>query len=78
MRRPEVLIVEDEPSMASALREGFEQDRYSVTVAAGGEMGLELAQKHKYQALVLDVMLPALDGLSVVTELRRTGTEHRF
>ena len=73
MRRPEVLIVEDEPGMALALREGFEQDNYSVTVALDGEAGLELAQKHKYQAIVLDVMLPVLDGLSVVTELRRIG-----
>ncbi len=73
MRRPEVLIVEDESGMALALREGFEQDSYSVTVAVDGEIGLQLAQKHSYQAIVLDVMLPVLDGLSVVTELRRAG-----
>ena len=73
MRKHEILIVEDDGEMALALRDGFELDRYAVTVASDGEEALNLAQRQRFDAIVLDVMLPALDGYSVTTALRGSG-----
>jgi DNA-binding response OmpR family regulator len=74
MSRFEVLIVEDEQEMAAVLAEGFRCDHYSVTVAGDGETALRLASQHEFAAIVLDVMLPAMDGFAVVTELRKNGS----
>jgi two-component system copper resistance phosphate regulon response regulator CusR len=52
---------------------GLEQDGYSVTVAHNGWSGLELAQRGECDAIVLDVMLPSLDGLSLARQLRAGG-----
>jgi len=68
-----ILVVEDDRAMAQALRDGLEQDRYSVLVAPNGWKGLELAQRSGCDAIVLDVMLPGLDGLSIARELRGAG-----
>ena len=57
-----VLIVEDEPRMAEQLRMGLEREGYSVLVANDGEQGLELARTVEHELLILDWMLPKLDG----------------
>lgn len=59
--------------MADVLAQGFEQDSYRVTVARDGEAGLELASKHPFDAIVMDVMLPVLDGCAVAGRLRDSG-----
>ncbi len=59
--------------MAQALRQGLEQEAYAVTVAANGWKGLEQAQRRQFQAILLDVMLPGLDGFSLARQLRSGG-----
>ena len=69
----DILIVEDDAEMALVLRQGFELDRHSVTVANNGGEALKLARQKRFQAIVLDVMLPVLDGYAVASALRGAG-----
>ena len=66
-----VLVVEDDSSIAEFVASGLRQEGYAVDVADNGVDGLELARSQPYDAAVVDVMLPRLDGLSLVTALRR-------
>jgi two-component system OmpR family response regulator len=66
-----VLVVEDDASIAEFVAGGLRQEGFAVDVADNGIDGLELAQSQPYDAAVVDVMLPRLDGLSLVTALRR-------
>jgi two-component system OmpR family response regulator len=68
-----ILIIEDDRDMASVLRQGLEQENYAVTVADNGWSGLHLAQAGGFQAILLDVMLPSLDGYSLARQLRAGG-----
>ncbi len=70
-----ILIVEDDPAMSVALRDGFEFEKYSVEMAADGEEGLRLATRGDHDLLILDVMLPKKSGLDVCKELRRNGSQ---
>ncbi|WP_206996632.1 heavy metal response regulator transcription factor [Trinickia mobilis] len=65
-----ILIVEDEPKMASYLRKGLTEASFTVDIAADGRDGLFLALHEDFDLIVLDVMLPELDGLSVLKRLR--------
>ena len=66
-----VLIVEDEGQMAALLRKALESENHTVTVAHDGAEGLALAELHDFDVMVLDVMLPKLDGFEVVRRLRQ-------
>src|SRR5438552_7126764 len=66
----QVLVVEDEQRMAELLRQGLEEEGHSVVLAGNGRDGLEMAQSHAFDAIVLDVMLPVMDGFSVARKLR--------
>jgi DNA-binding response OmpR family regulator len=68
-----VLVVEDDKSIAEFVAAGLRQEGYTVDVADNGIDGLELASAEPYGAAIVDVMLPRLDGLSLVTALRRAG-----
>jgi DNA-binding response OmpR family regulator len=68
-----ILVIEDDVAMSQVLQQGLEQDNYSVTLAHNGWKGLELAQKGDCDAIVLDVMLPSLDGLELARQLRAGG-----
>jgi DNA-binding response OmpR family regulator len=68
-----ILVVEDERKVANFIRRGLEEERYIVETAADGEEGLHLAMNNHYDAIVLDVMLPKMDGHDVLTELRHAG-----
>jgi two-component system, OmpR family, response regulator len=68
-----ILVVEDEFKMARAVRRGLEQEGYVVDVAPEGESGLLRALHDEYDAIVLDVMLPGRDGISVCQQLRERG-----
>jgi DNA-binding response OmpR family regulator len=68
-----VLIVEDDDSMAVALRDGFEYEGYQVAVAKDGAAGLEMAIEGKPDLMVLDVMLPKMNGLDVCRQIRKDG-----
>ncbi len=68
-----ILIVEDEPDVAFGLREDLNRHGYETVVAMDGEAGLRRAMTGKFDLILLDVMLPALDGFEVCRELRRQG-----
>jgi len=71
--RARVLVIEDERSMADLLRQGLEDQHYSVSVAYTGLDGVALADKGDFAAIILDVILPELDGYSVAQRLRSAG-----
>jgi two-component system OmpR family response regulator len=68
-----ILVVEDDAKIASFIEKGLRQAGYAVDSAADGESGLQLAVSGPYDAIVLDLMLPGLDGLSLLERLRRGG-----
>jgi two-component system, OmpR family, response regulator len=65
-----LLVVEDEKALAAGLRSGLEADGFAVDVAGTGVDGLWLARERAYDVIVLDLMLPEMDGHSVCRELR--------
>lgn len=71
--RMRILVAEDEPKVAAHVRRGLEEAGYAVDAAADGSEALWLAENHDYDALVLDVMMPGLDGISVLRQLRHKG-----
>jgi two-component system OmpR family response regulator len=68
-----ILVVEDDKKIASFVVNGLKQSGFAVDHSADGEEGLLRAQTLSYDALVVDVMLPKLDGLSLVEQLRAKG-----
>lgn len=68
-----VLIVEDERRMATHVARALTEEAFAVDIAGDGVKGLELARACDYDAIVLDLMLPVLDGLSVCRTLRAEG-----
>ena len=68
-----ILVVEDEHRLAQAIREGLEQERYAVDVAYDGEDGLNSASTDEYDLIILDVMLPIMNGYEVCKRLRSEG-----
>ncbi len=68
-----VLIVEDEVKMAGLIRRGLREEELAADVAIRGEDALWMAQATDYDAIVLDVMLPGLDGFETCAELRAAG-----
>jgi two-component system alkaline phosphatase synthesis response regulator PhoP len=68
------LIVEDDPSMAAALRDGFESEGYEVRLASDGASGLRAADSDPPDLLILDFMLPRMSGLDVCRKLRQQGS----
>jgi two-component system copper resistance phosphate regulon response regulator CusR len=69
-----ILVIEDELKTAAYLKKGLEESGYAVDVANDGAQGLLLALEEEYDVIVLDVMLPGMDGWSVVKTLRNTRT----
>ena len=69
-----VLVVEDEIKMAALLRRGLSEEGLAVDVAGSGEDGLVRAEATEYDAIVLDVMLPGIDGFETCRRLREGGT----
>jgi DNA-binding response OmpR family regulator len=66
-----ILLVEDEPTLSETLRYNLEREGYTVLSAADGVHGLELARREQPDLLILDIMLPRLDGFSVCRILRQ-------
>ena len=69
-----ILVIEDELKTAAYLKKGLEESGYAVDVANDGPQGLLLAQEEEYDVIVLDVMLPGMDGWTIVKTLRSTRT----
>ncbi len=72
-RMSRILIIEDETPMRTALRDALEAEGYRALTAADGEIGLRRALDEKPDLILLDIMLPKLDGFALCAELRRIG-----
>lgn len=68
-----ILLVEDEKDLSAIIKQGLEEEGYVVDVAHDGEEGLYMAENFPVDAIILDIMLPLLDGLSVLGSLRKKG-----
>ena len=68
-----VLVVEDEAALAEGVRRGLEAEGFATDVAANGVDGLWMATEHPYDAIVLDILLPGMNGYKVCAELRAAG-----
>ena len=68
-----ILLVEDERPLAETLRRGLEAEHFAVELAFDGNDGLWLAQEHPFDAIVLDIMLPGMNGYKVCAALREAG-----
>ena len=68
-----ILVVEDEPDAAVMLAKGLREQTYAVDVAADGATALDNVAANDYDLVILDLMLPGIDGLDVCRELRETG-----
>jgi len=68
-----VLIIEDEKKMAGLLKKGLEEENHTVSLAYDGRTGLEMARYLDCDAIVLDLMLPGIDGYEVARRLRKSG-----
>ncbi|MEX3856439.1 heavy metal response regulator transcription factor [Paraburkholderia sp. BR10923] len=69
-----ILVIEDEAKTGAYLKKGLEESGYAVDIAADGAEGLILAKESEYDVIVLDVMLPSIDGWTVLKTLRATQT----
>ena len=66
-----VLVIEDDRAMAGLLQKGLAEESHVVSLAADGRTGLELAESYRFDVIVLDWMLPRMDGLEVARRLRK-------
>src|SRR6266581_1332828 len=70
-----ILIVEDEKKMAGLLKEGLEEENHSACLAFDGRTALELAASSEFDVIVLDLMIPMLDGFEVARRLRKSQNQ---
>lgn len=70
-----VLLVDDEPDILLMLRMSFEDDGHEVVMAADGRMGLERLAEHRPDVIVLDMMMPVVDGWGVLEAMRVEGDD---
>src|SRR5919197_5452746 len=72
----DILVIEDDPAVAEVLRLALQSEGYIVDVAADGEQGLRSLQQRRYRLLLLDLLLPGLDGMDVLRALRQEPAWH--
>jgi DNA-binding response OmpR family regulator len=65
-----ILIVEDDPKMAMVLRDALQRHAHRIVLAATGNEGLDIALHHEFESIILDAMLPGMDGFAVARSLR--------
>lgn len=70
-----ILIVEDEKSLADIIKRGLEEEDYAVDVAYNGEDGLFMAENEPSDLIVLDIMLPIVDGMTILKRIRKAGVK---
>jgi two-component system alkaline phosphatase synthesis response regulator PhoP len=75
MSEPRILIIEDEPDLLRGLALNLKAEGYSVLTASRGDAGIEQALRDRPELVLLDIMLPGMNGLDVCRELRRKGFE---
>src|SRR5277367_6079020 len=71
----QLLVAEDDSRMARLLEQGLSEEGHRITLAQDGETALSLALAHAFDAIVLDVMLPRMDGLTVARRLRSNSNQ---
>src|SRR5690349_14978779 len=77
MARERILLIEDEPDIAEVLQYNLEKEGFEVEVARRGDAGLEAIRREPPDLLVLDLMLPGIDGLELTRLLKRDGATSR-
>jgi len=70
-----ILIVEDEPKIGNALRRGLQQEYFVVELCDDGEQGLAAALADEYDVIILDRMLPSMDGIEICQKIRESGNK---
>jgi heavy metal response regulator len=70
-----ILVIEDEVKIAQFIKRGLKEEGYAVDVAADGEEGHFLLSSNEYDAIILDLMLPKIDGLTLCRTLRKDGNQ---
>ena len=70
-----ILIVEDDKKVAGFIKKGLEEETYAVDVSYDGEDGLHLGSEGQYDLIILDIMLPKIDGLEILSQLRDQGRD---
>ncbi len=70
-----ILVIEDEHRVATFLQKGFEAEAFAVDIALDGKTGYAMGLSETYDAIILDVMLPGKDGLSILRDLRTEGVK---
>jgi DNA-binding response OmpR family regulator len=68
-----ILIVEDEKSLADIIKKGLEEEGYAVDVVYNGEEGLFMAENEPSDLIILDIMLPVIDGITILKKIRKAG-----
>lgn len=68
-----ILVVEDEPKVAAFIQQGLEEENYDVTVIYDGHFGLKLATENNYDLMILDLMIPYMNGLDLCKQIREKG-----
>lgn len=68
-----ITLIEDEKQLANIVKKGLEEEGYSVDVAHDGEEGLYMVENYPSDVVILDVMLPLLDGFSILSSMRKKG-----
>jgi len=71
-----ILIIEDEHKIANSIKKGLEQESYAVDIAYDGEQGFDLAATEDYDVVILDLMLPKMDGMKICQKLRKEENIH--
>lgn len=66
-----ILLIEDEPGIVSVISRGLTEAGMEISVAADGKTGLDMALRHKFDLVVLDIMLPEINGIQVCREIRK-------
>lgn len=71
-----ILVVEDDHKIANSIKKGLEQETYAVDIAYNGNSGFDLATGEEYDVIILDLMLPGIDGLTICRKLRKEENVH--
>src|SRR5690349_12008943 len=65
-----ILVIEDESNVVNLLKRGLEEEGYEISVAMDGLSGYEMARKHQFDLMIMDIMLPGMNGIEICRNLR--------